>query len=146
MTQEELSRLQENLNKLDRFTVAFNLKSEILDLKQLAHNITDLYLLFFFRRKYKLLNLVCLNVNFLSIEGDQGVDKSLNPNEIFESFPKLKTLQLGFNVLDVFKPNLLIAIKGKKNNLKFLKLQKASKNLVRALKQEAFVWASKDYP
>lgn len=137
LTQEELGRLRENLNQLDRFTVEFGLQSNLKTLKQFADKITDLYLSLDFLRISKSIKKVCMNVDFVSIEGDQGSNMSLDSNKILDCFPNLLTLQLGSNVFDVFKPNLLEAIKDKAKNLKSLKLKNARKDLIRVLNQEA---------
>lgn len=133
LRQEELIQMHWNLNLLERLTVVFGFECDFASLKELSQEITDLYLKMNFFRTYKSLKVVCRNVNFLSIEGDGGSDVRLDPNEILECFPRLKTLQLSFNAFEAFKPNLLEAIKESGKNLK---LQFASKDLVRNFYQE----------
>lgn len=140
LSHEELSRLRGNLNQLDRFTVAFSnpfFDNFFAAFKKFAQKITDLYLKMNFLSTSKSLNLVCQNVKFLSIEEEHGSAIIFNINEILECFPRLKTLQLCFYVFDATKHDLLEAIKDKAKNLKFLKLQNAPKDLVRALNHEA---------
>lgn len=134
LTQEELIQMHWNLSLLERLTVVFGFECDFAAFRELSQEITDLYLKMNFFRTYKSLKVVCRNVNFLSIEGDGGSDVRLDPKEILECFPRLKTLQLSFNAFDAFKPNLLEAIKESGKNLK---LQFASKDLVRTFYQEA---------
>lgn len=139
MTHEKISRLCGNLNQLQNLTVALGLKIDLLPF-ELASKITDLYITLDFFRMYDSLSLVCVNVDFLSIEGSRGSDVSLDPNDIFEHFCKLKTFQLSSNAFEVFRPNLSEAIKEKAKNLKSLRLQFSSNDYAKTLSigQEGF--------
>lgn len=140
LMQEELVRLRGKLNQLEKFTVASGPERDLNVLKQLTQKITDLYLtLDKSPIDYKSLKTVCENVTFLSIEGDRwnGFAQLFSLELVLESVPKLETLQLGSDIVELFKWSLMRVIQKKLKNLKLLRLKYFRKNTFRTLNQKA---------